>query len=52
VAIPGRSRQISASRPDQQAGLILDMPANSSGVREHNGKTYVVLENANGVLAV
>jgi hypothetical protein len=27
-------------------------PSNSSGVVEHKGKQYVVLENVNGVLAV
>jgi hypothetical protein len=30
----------------------IDQPANSSGVVEHNGKAYVVLENVNGILAV
>jgi hypothetical protein len=29
----------------------IDQP-NSSGVVEHNGKVYVVLENVNGILAV
>ena len=29
----------------------IDQPANS-GVVEHNGKAYVVLENVNGILAV
>lgn len=30
----------------------IDQPAKSSGVVEHNGKAYVVLENVNGILAV
>ena len=30
----------------------LNQPASTSGVREHDGKLYVVLENVNGVLAV
>jgi hypothetical protein len=29
-----------------------DQPANSSRVRRYKGKSYVVLENARGVLAV
>ncbi len=29
-----------------------DQPANSSGLRTHEGKQYVVLENVNGILAV
>jgi hypothetical protein len=29
-----------------------DQPSNGSGVRSFNGKSYVVLENVNGVLAV
>jgi hypothetical protein len=33
---------------DQQVTI----PANTSDVREHDGKRYVVLENVNGVLAV
>jgi hypothetical protein len=34
---------------DQQQ---IDQPANTSGVRAHGGKRYVVLENVRGVLAV
>jgi hypothetical protein len=34
-----------------RAGAI-DQPANSSGVRMHDGKQYVVLENARGTMAV
>ena len=30
----------------------LAQPANTSGVVEHKGRKYVVLENSNGVLAV
>jgi hypothetical protein len=30
----------------------IDQPANTSGVRVHDGKNYVVLQNANGILAV
>ena len=29
-----------------------EQPANTSGVAEHDGKEYVVLHNANGILAV
>ena len=29
-----------------------DQPSNTSEIREHGGKEYVVLENVNGVLAV
>jgi hypothetical protein len=31
---------------------IVDQPANTSGPVEHEGKTYVVLENVRGTLAV
>jgi len=34
-----------------RAGNI-DQPANTSGIVEHDGKQYVVLENVNGILAV
>jgi hypothetical protein len=34
-----------------RAGNI-EQPASTSGVREHEGKYYVVLENVNGTLAV
>ena len=34
------------------AGAILDQPANNSSVDEHDGKLYVALKNASGVLAV
>lgn len=33
-------------------GAMVDQPANTSGVRTHKRKHYVVLENARGVLAV
>jgi len=33
-------------------GGIPIQPANTSGLRSHDGHDYVVLENANGVLAV
>ena len=33
-------------------GELADQPANTSGVVEHEGLQYVVLHNANGVLAV
>lgn len=37
---------------DSGLGLIPMQPANYSGVVEHNGREYVVLRNANGILAV
>jgi hypothetical protein len=33
-------------------GLMFDQPSNSSGVQEFAGKRYVILQNANGVLAI
>lgn len=34
------------------AGDIADQPSNDSGITEHGGRTYVVLRNVNGILAV
>jgi hypothetical protein len=33
-------------------GFIPDQPANTSGIAEYTGKSYVVLHNVNGILAV
>jgi hypothetical protein len=30
---------------EQEGATIVDQPANTSGVVEHNGRSYVVLEN-------
>lgn len=34
------------------AGGVVDQPANTSGPVDHEGKTYVVLHNVRGTLAV
>lgn len=39
-------------RSAAQTGAIAPQPSNSSYATEHDGKTYVVLENVNGTLAV
>jgi hypothetical protein len=36
----------------QDGAAIVDQPGNGSGPVEHEGKTYVVLGNARGTLAV
>jgi hypothetical protein len=36
----------------QDGPAAVDQPANTSGPVEHQGKTYVVLENVRGTLAV
>lgn len=36
----------------KSVGGIPTQPANTSGIREYEGKEYVVLENINGILAV
>ncbi len=37
---------------DQAGSGVVNQPASSSGPVTHQGKTYVVLENVNGTLAV
>jgi hypothetical protein len=39
-------------RTEGDANAVVDQPADTSGVVEHEGKTYVVLHNARGTLAV
>ena len=39
-------------RSCESVGGIPIQPANTSGIREYQGKEYVVLENINGILAV
>lgn len=39
-------------RAERDANTIVDQPANTSGVVEHDGRTYVVLHNVRGTLAV
>lgn len=39
-------------RAATRKGFIYDQPANYSGVVEGDGRTYVVLRNCNGILAV
>jgi hypothetical protein len=40
------------ARTEGDANAVVDQPADTSGVVEHEGKTYVVLHNARGTLAV
>ena len=35
-----------------RSGAVADQPANYSGVEEYDEKEYVVLRNANGIMAV
>jgi len=39
-------------RTEGDANAVVDQPTDTSGVVEHEGKTYVVLHNARGTLAV
>lgn len=45
-------RAMAAYWKAEKDDVMPSMPANTSGVREINGKQYVVLENINGILAV
>jgi hypothetical protein len=40
------------ARACERENAICQQPANTSGIRQHGGRRYVVLENGNGILAV